>query len=75
MKNSIDKRNFLCYRYRWAFIGCSAAGNSDKDIPVTAEDKREAKKKAQKPPSFTPHILRLTKLINERVRNINLPHY
>ncbi|XP_062580439.1 protein dopey-1-like isoform X4 [Saccostrea cucullata] len=55
--------------YRWAFIGGVAAGNDngDSDGDEEEEQKEEKKKKKKRRPKFVPHIIRLTKLINDRV--------
>lgn len=59
------------FSYRWAFIGGAAAGNDNDDSEEEEEEEEEKKdkkkKKKKKRPKFVPHIIRLTRLINERV--------
>ncbi|XP_060070918.1 protein dopey-1-like [Ylistrum balloti] len=55
--------------YRWAFIGGAAAGNQEEEEKKEINnDKKEEKRKIHKARTFVPHIIRLTKLINERTR-------
>ncbi|XP_076078008.1 protein DOP1A-like isoform X1 [Mytilus galloprovincialis] len=53
--------------YRWAFIGGVAAGNRGDDEDPE-EDEKEKKRKKKREPKFVPHIIRLTKLVNDRVK-------
>lgn len=59
------------FSYRWAFIGGAAAGNDNDDSEEEEEEEEEKKdkkkRKKKKRPKFVPHIIRLTRLINERV--------
>lgn len=57
---------FIFDRYRWAFIGGVAAGNRGDDEDPE-EDEKEKKRKKKREPKFVPHIIRLTKLVNDRV--------
>ncbi|XP_021360674.1 protein dopey-1-like isoform X2 [Mizuhopecten yessoensis] len=55
--------------YRWAFIGGAAAGNQEEDEnKENSKDEKKGKRKVHQARTFVPHIIRLTKLINDRTR-------
>ncbi|XP_069103129.1 protein DOP1A-like isoform X2 [Argopecten irradians] len=54
--------------YRWAFIGGAAAGNQEEEESTENKDKKDEKRKIHQARTFVPHIIRLTKLINQRSR-------
>ncbi|ESO88953.1 hypothetical protein LOTGIDRAFT_154021 [Lottia gigantea] len=51
--------------YRWAFIGAAAG---EDDVEDELEVKKEVKDKRLMAPSFVPHIVRLSKLLNIRLQ-------
>ncbi|XP_053397950.1 protein dopey-1-like isoform X3 [Mercenaria mercenaria] len=52
--------------YRWAFIGGAAAGEGDDDIGE--EDRKKKKDTRGKQKQFKPHIIRLAKLLNTKLK-------
>ena len=57
----------ILYRYRWAFIGGAAAGEVEEEIDNSEEEKK--KKSWARQTSFKPHIIRLAKLLNAKVKS------
>lgn len=56
-------------RYRWAFIGGAVAGESERDQEEEApEDGKKKKETRRKQATFSPHIIRLARLLNSRVK-------
>ena len=57
-------------RYRWAFIGGASAGEGEVEMEEEEEDTKKKKKKdiRHKRSSFKPHIIRLARLLNMKVR-------
>ena len=58
----------LYYRYRWAFIGGAAAGEADEDMTEDDEVTKKKKEMHRLKTVFKPHIIRLARLLNTKVR-------
>ncbi|KAL4233674.1 Protein dopey-1 [Mactra antiquata] len=54
--------------YRWAFIGGAAAGEGDDDEEIIDDDKKQKKDSRGKQAQFKPHIIRLAKLLNTKMK-------